>query len=72
MCEYCESKKPLTDKIYDDGTKFDDWLSTRIEYFGETPIIVSEYKKKNFDFPFCMFLTEDQKVCLSQTWGGIH
>lgn len=49
MCEYCEGKTPLTDKVYDDGSKFDDRLSTRIEYFGVNPMIVSEYKKKNFD-----------------------
>lgn len=66
MCEYCERKTPLTDKIYADGTKFDDRLSTRIEYFGNQPSIVSEYKKDNFNWPFCNGLTELQKDFLSK------
>ena len=69
MCDYCEGKKPLTDKIYDDGTKFDDRLSTRIEYLGKMPILTSEYKEKNFHWPFCNKLTNEQKQFLAQTWG---
>ena len=23
-CKYCRGEKPLTDKIYEDGTRFDD------------------------------------------------
>lgn len=69
MCEYCEGKKPLTDKIYDDGSKFDDRLSTRIEYMGSVPIIISEYKAKNFHWPFCRTLTEEQRKVLAQRWA---
>ena len=69
MCDYCGGKSPLTDKVYDDGSKFDDRLSTRIEYFGEMPMIVSEYKKKNFDWPFCKVLTEEQKGYLAEKWA---
>ncbi|NMB95179.1 MAG: hypothetical protein GYA02_00970 [Clostridiaceae bacterium] len=69
MCDYCEGKKPLTDKIYDDGSKFDDMLSTRIEYMGNIPMIVSEYKISNFHWPFCNVLTQEEKKSLSQTWA---
>lgn len=69
MCEYCEGKSPLTDKVYDDGSKFDDRLSTRIEYLGINPMIVSEYKKKNLDWPFCKVLTEEQKRFLTKRWA---
>ena len=68
MCDYCECKKPLTDKVYEDGSKFDDRLSVRIEYLGSIPIIVSEYKKKNFNWPFCK-LTEEQKDFLAKKWA---
>lgn len=69
MCEYCSGKQPLTDKTYDDGSKFDDRLSTRIEKLGKVPVIVSEYKKKNFHWPFCRNLTEEQKEFLSEKWA---
>ena len=49
MCEYCEGKKPLTDKVYGDGTKFDDYYSTRIEHLeGLNPTLVSEIKRAAF------------------------
>lgn len=69
MCEYCEGKKPLTDKIYDDGSRFDDKLSTRIEFLGVVPMIISEYKKKNFHWIFCKNMTEEQKEFLSKKWA---
>ncbi len=69
MCKYCEGKLPLTDKVYDDGSRFDDRLSTRIEQLGRVTMIVSEYKKKNFHWPFCRGLTETQKDFLSQKWA---
>ncbi len=68
MCDYCEGKKPLTDKIYDDGSKFDDRLSTRIEYLGRIPMIVSEYKEENFHWSFCN-LTNEQKNFLAKKWA---
>ena len=68
MCAYCEGKKPLTDKVYNDGSKFDDRLSTRIEFLGRVPVIVSEYKEKNFRWPFCK-LTNEQKKFLAQKWS---
>ena len=48
MCEYCEGKKPLTDKVYDDGTKFDDYCSTRVEYLEGYPTLVNEIKRAAF------------------------
>ena len=46
MCEYCEGKT-LTDKVYEDGTCFDDYRSTRIETKG-VPLLVSEVKRAAF------------------------
>lgn len=68
MCDYCESEKTLTDKVYDDGSKFDDRLSTRIEFIGKVPVIVSEYKEKNLELPSCR-LTKEQKAFLAQKWA---
>ncbi|RGU94946.1 hypothetical protein DWW31_05205 [Clostridium sp. AF15-17LB] len=70
MCDYCEGNKPLTDKVYDDGSKFDDRLSTRIEFMGKVPVIISEYKTKNFNWPFCK-LTEEQKTFLACKWAVV-
>lgn len=53
MCDYCEGRKTLTDKVHENGSKFNDSLSTRIEFFGRVPVITSEYKTKNFNWPFC-------------------
>lgn len=69
MCDYCEGKKPLTDKIYDDGTEFNDALSTRIEFIGNIPVIISEYKTKNFNWPFCDVLSKEQKTLLAKKWA---
>lgn len=68
MCDYCEGKKPLTDKVYDDDSKFDDRLSTRIVFIGKVPVIMSEYKVKNFNWSFCRF-TKEQKEFLAQKWA---
>jgi len=45
-CEYCRGEKPLTDKIYEDGSRFDDLHGTRIEYIGAVPVIKSYIKPK--------------------------
>lgn len=68
MCEYCGGKKPLTDKVYDDGSKFDDRLSTRIDYIGKVPVIESQVKEKHFHWPFIRkSLTDEQiKFCCSK------
>lgn len=48
-CEYCRGEKTLTDKIYEDGTKFDELRGNRIEYIGRvawfTSYINSKYLK---------------------------
>ena len=69
MCDYCEGRKPLTDKTYEDGSKFNDRLSTRIEFIGIVPVIVSEYKTKNFNWPFCNMLSQEQKKFLAKKWA---
>lgn len=69
MCDYCEGRKPLTDKVYDDGSKFDDHLSTKIAFWGNVPVIISEYKEKNFRWLFCKELTKEQKRFLAQKWA---
>lgn len=49
MCEYCENGKHLNDKVYSDGTKFDDYYSNYIEHKeGLGPCLVSEIKRKAF------------------------
>ena|GEM_PF-2696594 len=47
-CEYCRGEKPLTDKVYDDGSKFDDLHGTRIEYIGKVPVMKSYINPKYF------------------------
>ncbi|MGF7011966.1 hypothetical protein M2146_002520 [Lachnospiraceae bacterium PF1-22] len=59
----------MTDKEYSDGSRFDDRLSTRIEYIGKVPVLVSEYKEKNFRWPCCKSLSEDNKRFLAQKWS---
>ena len=68
MCDYCDGKKPLTDKVYDDGSRFDDRLSTRIEFLGKCPMIVAEYKTPNFGWPVCKW-TEEHKQILEKKWA---
>ncbi len=62
-CPYCSGEKPLTDKVFEDGSKFDDFQSIRIDNFGKRPLIVALTKKKYFDS--FSFLSEEQKKTLS-------
>jgi len=48
-CEYCQGKKPLTDKVYDDGSKFDDQRHMGIEKMGKFSVICAEIKASFFD-----------------------
>lgn len=66
-CEYCRGEKPLTDKTYDDGSKFDDAQGTHIEKFGTGYMLVSYIKSKYFDF--CKTLTPSQREFLPQRWA---
>jgi hypothetical protein len=50
-CEYCNGEKPLTDKVYSDGTKFDDRQGTRIEWMGSQAMLVSYIREQYFDWP---------------------
>lgn len=69
MCKYCAGKEPLTDKVHEDGSKFDDRLSTKIEFFGSVPVLTSEYKAENFNWPFCNMLSQEQKKFLAKKWA---
>lgn len=62
-CPYCTGKSPLTDKLFEDGSRFDDMRSIRIQHFGKFPILVAQVRKRYFD---CFHsLTEDQKKSLA-------
>lgn len=72
MCEFCEGKTPLTNKVYDDGSKFDDSQSTRIEYMGKMPTLVSEVKEKHFNWTFIKNkLTDEQIKFCCDKWAVV-
>lgn len=67
MCEYCEGKTPLTDKVWDDGTKFDDMQGNSIEYFGKVPMLISYIREKYFS---CFkYLTTDHIQLMTSRWA---
>jgi len=70
-CEYCRGEKPLTDKVYDDGSKFDDLHGTSIEYIGKVPIIVSYIKPKYFKIfkGLIKNMTDEQVHLLCCRWA---
>ena len=47
-CVYCRTKKPLTDKVYSDGSKFDDLRGTSIVKYGKVYMIKSYVRKMYF------------------------
>lgn len=67
MCEYCEGEKPLTDKVYDDGSKFDDSRGISIEYLGKMPILKAYIKPKYFSW--FKYLTDEQIKFLCGDWA---
>lgn len=68
MCEYCEGKKPLTDKVYDDGSKFDDSQGMSIGYMGKMPILKAYIKPKYF-FLFRKILNDEQIKIMCGEWA---
>lgn len=68
-CEYCRGEKPLTDKVYDDGTRFDDLHGTRIEKIGEVPVLVSYVPPRYFDLFMGLHLSKQTKEFMSCKWA---
>lgn len=48
MCKYCEGGEPLTDKVFEDGGKFDNMMSTRISFLGRRPMLICQTKQAAF------------------------
>ena len=66
-CEYCRGEKPLTDKIYEDGSRFDDFQGTRIEQFGTRFMLVSYVNEKYFEH--FKTLKPEQRKYMANNWG---
>lgn len=49
MCDYCEGRKTLTDKVFEDGTLFNDTRSLRLELLGDIPLLIAEVTPKYFE-----------------------
>lgn len=75
-CDYCNGVRPLTDKVYEDGSKFDDSRGIRIEKFGKMPILSAYVKEKYFRLTFQngnsinkYGLSDDDIKLLSSKWA---
>lgn len=73
-CPYCdkENNKPLTDKVYSDGTKFDDLQGISIEYLGNIPMLTAYVKEKYFascNRLFDISLSEEDAKKLASQWA---
>lgn len=73
-CPYCdkESSKPLTDKVYSDGTKFDDSQGISIKYLGNIPMLTAYVKEKYFascNRLFDVSLSEEDTKNLASQWA---
>jgi len=69
-CEYCRCEKPLTDKVYEDGSKFDDSHGNCIEYLGKVPTIKTYIRPKYFKWfqGLTKNLTDEQVNFLCCQW----
>ena len=71
-CAYCRMEKPLTDKVYEDGSNFDDSRGISIDKFGNIFILKAYIKEKFFKVftHLNMFhLSEEQIKMLTNCWA---
>lgn len=70
-CAYCRMEKPLTDKVYDDGSKFDDRRGISIDRFGKIPILKAYIKPRYFRVGLTNTcgLTNEQIEMLASNWA---
>ena len=70
-CKYCRGEKQLTDKIYEDGTRFDDSQGNHIEYYGKMPMLVSYIRPEYFRIQkeITESITDEQIELLCCSWA---